>query len=157
MASGFLLFLSCLHKDRKSGRTALHLAAEEANLELIRLFLELPSCLSFVNAKVILESLSSAGAGMTFPPSSSELLLQSFPFLTVSFCFFVFRLTMETPPSTSLPACSIGWHSWTRFVCWWGREQTQVLGTWRTSSLCIWFLTALWENRWGPSEAWKCL
>lgn len=82
MASGFLLFLSCLHKDRKSGRTALHLAAEEANLELIRLFLELPSCLSFVNAKVILESLSSAGAGMTFPPSSSELLLQSFPFLT---------------------------------------------------------------------------
>lgn len=40
-------------KDRKSGRTALHLAAEEANLELIRLFLELPSCLSFVNAKVL--------------------------------------------------------------------------------------------------------
>uniref|UniRef100_A0A8C6CPY9 NF-kappa-B inhibitor zeta n=1 Tax=Moschus moschiferus TaxID=68415 RepID=A0A8C6CPY9_MOSMO len=38
-------------KDRKSGRTALHLAAEEANLELIRLFLELPSCLAFVNAK----------------------------------------------------------------------------------------------------------
>lgn len=38
-------------KDRKSGRSALHLAAEEANLELIRLFLELPSCLSFVNAK----------------------------------------------------------------------------------------------------------
>ncbi|XP_048202491.1 NF-kappa-B inhibitor zeta [Perognathus longimembris pacificus] len=38
-------------KDRKSGRTALHLAAEEANLELIRLFLELPSCLSFVNTK----------------------------------------------------------------------------------------------------------
>ncbi|KAM6223118.1 NF-kappa-B inhibitor zeta [Rhynchocyon petersi] len=38
-------------KDRKSGRTALHFAAEEANLELIRLFLELPSCLSFVNAK----------------------------------------------------------------------------------------------------------
>ncbi|XP_045142147.1 NF-kappa-B inhibitor zeta isoform X1 [Echinops telfairi] len=38
-------------KDRKSGRTALHLAAEEANLELIRLFLDLPSCLSFVNVK----------------------------------------------------------------------------------------------------------
>uniref|UniRef100_A0A672V4K2 NF-kappa-B inhibitor zeta n=1 Tax=Strigops habroptila TaxID=2489341 RepID=A0A672V4K2_STRHB len=38
-------------KDRKSGRSALHLAAEEANLELIRLFLELPNCLSFVNAK----------------------------------------------------------------------------------------------------------
>lgn len=38
-------------KDRKSGRTSLHLAAEEANLELIRLFLELPNCLSFVNAK----------------------------------------------------------------------------------------------------------
>ncbi|KAM6094760.1 NF-kappa-B inhibitor zeta isoform 2-T2 [Chlamydotis macqueenii] len=38
-------------KDRKSGRTALHLAAEEANLELIRLFLELPNCLSFVNSK----------------------------------------------------------------------------------------------------------
>nr|XP_030138453.3 NF-kappa-B inhibitor zeta [Taeniopygia guttata] len=38
-------------KDRKSGRSALHLAAEEANLELIRLFLELPHYLSFVNAK----------------------------------------------------------------------------------------------------------
>ncbi|XP_061859869.1 NF-kappa-B inhibitor zeta isoform X4 [Colius striatus] len=38
-------------KDRKSGRSALHLAAEEANLELIRLFLELPNCLSFINAK----------------------------------------------------------------------------------------------------------
>ncbi|XP_051483032.1 NF-kappa-B inhibitor zeta isoform X1 [Apus apus] len=38
-------------KDRKSGRSALHLAAEEANLELIRLFLDLPNCLSFVNAK----------------------------------------------------------------------------------------------------------
>ncbi|XP_050769104.1 NF-kappa-B inhibitor zeta isoform X2 [Gymnogyps californianus] len=38
-------------KDRKSGRSALHLAAEEANLELIRLFLELPNCLTFVNAK----------------------------------------------------------------------------------------------------------
>ncbi|KYO22539.1 NF-kappa-B inhibitor zeta isoform A [Alligator mississippiensis] len=38
-------------KDRKSGRSALHLAAEEANVELIRLFLELPNSLSFVNAK----------------------------------------------------------------------------------------------------------
>ncbi|KAG6935201.1 NFKB inhibitor zeta [Chelydra serpentina] len=38
-------------KDGKSGRSALHLAAEEANLELIRLFLDLPNCLSFVNAK----------------------------------------------------------------------------------------------------------
>lgn len=54
-------------KDRKSGRTALHLAAEEANLELIRLFLELPSCLSFVNAKVLLGILEScARVGMTF-------------------------------------------------------------------------------------------
>ncbi|KAJ7320344.1 hypothetical protein JRQ81_019855 [Phrynocephalus forsythii] len=38
-------------RDRKSGRSALHLAAEEANVELLRLFLELPSCLSFINAK----------------------------------------------------------------------------------------------------------
>ncbi|XP_053563520.1 NF-kappa-B inhibitor zeta [Bombina bombina] len=38
-------------KDRKSGRTALHLAAEEANLELLRIFLDLPNCLSFVNIK----------------------------------------------------------------------------------------------------------
>ncbi|KAH0624977.1 hypothetical protein JD844_032955 [Phrynosoma platyrhinos] len=38
-------------RDRKSGRSALHLAAEEANVELIRLFLELPTCLSFINAK----------------------------------------------------------------------------------------------------------
>ena len=54
-------------KDRKSGRTALHLAAEEANLELIRLFLELPSCLSFVNAKVLLEAFKNCTrVGITF-------------------------------------------------------------------------------------------
>ncbi|CAH2223052.1 NF-kappa-B inhibitor zeta [Pelobates cultripes] len=38
-------------QDRKSGRTALHLAAEEANLELLTIFLELPNSLSFINAK----------------------------------------------------------------------------------------------------------
>ncbi|XP_043926892.1 NF-kappa-B inhibitor zeta [Protopterus annectens] len=38
-------------KDRKSGRTTLHLAAEEANVELLRVFLELPNSLCFVNAK----------------------------------------------------------------------------------------------------------
>ncbi|KAL8222676.1 UNVERIFIED_CONTAM: hypothetical protein K2H54_077909 [Gekko kuhli] len=38
-------------RDRKSGRSALHLAAEEANVELLRLFLELPAYLSFINAK----------------------------------------------------------------------------------------------------------
>ncbi|KAM5179959.1 NF-kappa-B inhibitor zeta [Mantella aurantiaca] len=38
-------------RDRKSGRTALHLACEEANLELMCLFLELPNCLKFINAK----------------------------------------------------------------------------------------------------------
>lgn len=81
MASGFLLFFSCLHKDRKSGRTALHLAAEEANLELIRLFLELPSCLSFVNAKVILESLSSARCRNDLPTFKFWAPFGSFPFL----------------------------------------------------------------------------
>ncbi|XP_044142680.1 NF-kappa-B inhibitor zeta-like [Bufo gargarizans] len=38
-------------RDRKSGRTALHLACEEANLELMSLFLELPNSLHFINAK----------------------------------------------------------------------------------------------------------
>ncbi|XP_063809676.1 NF-kappa-B inhibitor zeta isoform X2 [Pseudophryne corroboree] len=38
-------------RDRKSGRTALHLACEEANLELMSLFLELPNSLLFINAK----------------------------------------------------------------------------------------------------------
>ncbi|OCT92350.1 NF-kappa-B inhibitor zeta isoform X2 [Xenopus laevis] len=38
-------------KDSKSGRTALHMAAEEANLELLSLFLELPKALSFINEK----------------------------------------------------------------------------------------------------------
>ncbi|XP_077152899.1 NF-kappa-B inhibitor zeta isoform X1 [Ranitomeya variabilis] len=37
--------------DRKSGRTALHLTCEEANLELMSLFLELPTSLVFINAK----------------------------------------------------------------------------------------------------------
>ncbi|KAB5523365.1 hypothetical protein PHYPO_G00151710 [Pangasianodon hypophthalmus] len=38
-------------KDRKSGRTALHMAAEEANVELLRLFLDQPDSLSVINAK----------------------------------------------------------------------------------------------------------
>ncbi|KAM4047802.1 NF-kappa-B inhibitor zeta [Anomaloglossus baeobatrachus] len=38
-------------RDRKSGRTALHLACEEANLELMSIFLELPNSLLFINAK----------------------------------------------------------------------------------------------------------
>lgn len=39
-------------QDRKSGRTALHMAAEEANVELLRLFLDQPDSLSVINAKV---------------------------------------------------------------------------------------------------------
>uniref|UniRef100_A0A8C5LUH6 NFKB inhibitor zeta n=1 Tax=Leptobrachium leishanense TaxID=445787 RepID=A0A8C5LUH6_9ANUR len=38
-------------QDRKSGRTALHLAAEEANIELLMFFLESPNSMNFVNAK----------------------------------------------------------------------------------------------------------
>ncbi|XP_069613849.1 NF-kappa-B inhibitor zeta [Ranitomeya imitator] len=38
-------------RDRKSGRTALHLTCEEANLELMSLFLELPTSLLFINTK----------------------------------------------------------------------------------------------------------
>uniref|UniRef100_A0A3B1JN75 NFKB inhibitor zeta n=1 Tax=Astyanax mexicanus TaxID=7994 RepID=A0A3B1JN75_ASTMX len=37
--------------DRKSGRTALHMAAEEANVELLRLFLDQPNSFTVVNAK----------------------------------------------------------------------------------------------------------
>ncbi|KAL7852696.1 hypothetical protein SRHO_G00184810 [Serrasalmus rhombeus] len=37
--------------DRKSGRTALHMAAEEANVELMRLFLDQPNSFAFINAK----------------------------------------------------------------------------------------------------------
>lgn len=42
----------CFKQDRKSGRTALHMAAEEANIELLRLFLDQPSYFSVINAKV---------------------------------------------------------------------------------------------------------
>ncbi|XP_048871914.1 NF-kappa-B inhibitor zeta isoform X2 [Brienomyrus brachyistius] len=38
-------------KDRKSGRTALHIATEEANVELLRLFLDQPDSLSVINEK----------------------------------------------------------------------------------------------------------
>ncbi|XP_072116320.1 NF-kappa-B inhibitor zeta [Mobula birostris] len=38
-------------RDRKSGRTPLHLAAEEANVDLLRYFLEQPNSLNVVNAK----------------------------------------------------------------------------------------------------------
>lgn len=79
----FMLFFP-FDQDRKSGRTALHLAAEEANLELIRLFLELPSCLSFVNAKVLLESFNNCTrVRMTLSfLQAFELLSCKSPFLT---------------------------------------------------------------------------
>ncbi|TSK17775.1 NF-kappa-B inhibitor zeta [Bagarius yarrelli] len=46
-----LMGASYATKDRKSGRTALHMAAEEANVELLRLFLDQPDSLSVINAK----------------------------------------------------------------------------------------------------------
>ncbi|XP_063068595.1 NF-kappa-B inhibitor zeta isoform X2 [Engraulis encrasicolus] len=42
---------SCGTQDTKSGRSALHMAAEQANVELLRLFLDQPQYLSFVNLK----------------------------------------------------------------------------------------------------------
>ncbi|KAK1802914.1 hypothetical protein P4O66_021454, partial [Electrophorus voltai] len=54
MASLAKLFILCgspLLQDRKSGRNALHMAAEEANVELLRLFLDEPNSLSVINAK----------------------------------------------------------------------------------------------------------
>ncbi|XP_067897031.1 NF-kappa-B inhibitor zeta isoform X2 [Heterodontus francisci] len=38
-------------RDRKSGRTPMHLAAEEANVDILRHFLEQPASLNVVNAK----------------------------------------------------------------------------------------------------------
>ncbi|XP_043557025.1 NF-kappa-B inhibitor zeta isoform X1 [Chiloscyllium plagiosum] len=38
-------------RDRKSGRTALHLAAEEANVDILRFFLDQPTSLNVVNTK----------------------------------------------------------------------------------------------------------
>ncbi|XP_042369000.1 NF-kappa-B inhibitor zeta [Plectropomus leopardus] len=46
-----LMGASCETKDLKSGRTCLHVASEEANLELLNIFLERPSSLSEVNVK----------------------------------------------------------------------------------------------------------
>ncbi|XP_041936436.1 NF-kappa-B inhibitor zeta isoform X2 [Alosa sapidissima] len=42
---------SCGAKDLKSGRTVLHMAAEEANMELLSLFLDQPQSLSVINLK----------------------------------------------------------------------------------------------------------
>uniref|UniRef100_A0A8C5EFG0 NF-kappa-B inhibitor zeta-like n=1 Tax=Gouania willdenowi TaxID=441366 RepID=A0A8C5EFG0_GOUWI len=41
---------SCGTKDQKSGRTCVHIAAEEANLELLNIFLQQSMSLSFVNS-----------------------------------------------------------------------------------------------------------
>ncbi|XP_019898015.1 NF-kappa-B inhibitor zeta isoform X2 [Esox lucius] len=46
-----LMGSSCATKDRKSGRTSLHMASEEANVELLRVFLDQQGSLSSVNAK----------------------------------------------------------------------------------------------------------
>ncbi|XP_071774303.2 NF-kappa-B inhibitor zeta [Centroberyx gerrardi] len=46
-----LMGACCGTKDLKSGRTSLHMASEEANVELFHLFLEQPSSLSIVNVK----------------------------------------------------------------------------------------------------------
>lgn len=47
--------MSYFPQDRKSGRTPLHMAAEETNVELLRCFLEQPTSLNVVNAKVRLQ------------------------------------------------------------------------------------------------------
>ncbi|KAJ8410528.1 hypothetical protein AAFF_G00194320 [Aldrovandia affinis] len=41
----------CCSWDHKSGRTSLHMAAEEANVELLRLFLDQPDSMAIINAK----------------------------------------------------------------------------------------------------------
>ncbi|KAF7652360.1 hypothetical protein LDENG_00097930 [Lucifuga dentata] len=46
-----LMGASCGAFDLKSGRTSLHMASEEANVELFELFLNLPSWMSVVNMK----------------------------------------------------------------------------------------------------------
>uniref|UniRef100_UPI0037E8A9A6 NF-kappa-B inhibitor zeta isoform X1 n=2 Tax=Semicossyphus pulcher TaxID=241346 RepID=UPI0037E8A9A6 len=46
-----LMGASCGTMDLKSGRTCLHMAAEEANVELLRIFLDQPSSLPLVNVK----------------------------------------------------------------------------------------------------------
>ncbi|KAJ8004021.1 hypothetical protein DPEC_G00154470 [Dallia pectoralis] len=46
-----LMGSSCATKDRKSGRTSLHMASEEANVELLRILLDQPDSLTTVNAK----------------------------------------------------------------------------------------------------------
>ncbi|XP_061082938.1 NF-kappa-B inhibitor zeta-like isoform X1 [Conger conger] len=45
-----LMGASCRSKDHKSGRTSLHMAAEEANVELLLLFLDQPDSLAIVNS-----------------------------------------------------------------------------------------------------------
>ncbi|XP_031669448.1 NF-kappa-B inhibitor zeta isoform X1 [Oncorhynchus kisutch] len=46
-----LMGASCATKDHKSGRTSLHMASQEANVELLRIFLDQPASLSIVNVK----------------------------------------------------------------------------------------------------------
>lgn len=46
------VFSSCFTQDRKSGRTVLHMAAEEANIELLHIFLDQSNYFSIINAKV---------------------------------------------------------------------------------------------------------
>ncbi|XP_042175361.1 NF-kappa-B inhibitor zeta isoform X3 [Oncorhynchus tshawytscha] len=46
-----LMGASCATKDHKSGRTSLHMASQEANVELLRIFLDQPDSLSIVNVK----------------------------------------------------------------------------------------------------------
>ncbi|XP_056157015.1 NF-kappa-B inhibitor zeta-like [Lampris incognitus] len=46
-----LMGACCETRDLKHGRTSLHMAAEVANVELFRLFLEKPASLSIVNAR----------------------------------------------------------------------------------------------------------
>ncbi|XP_047194971.1 NF-kappa-B inhibitor zeta-like [Hippoglossus stenolepis] len=46
-----LMGASLATKDLKSGRTCLHMASEEANVQLLQLFLDRPRSLSVVNVK----------------------------------------------------------------------------------------------------------
>ncbi|CAN9498076.1 unnamed protein product [Ophioblennius macclurei] len=46
-----LMGASSMAQDMKSGRTCLHMASEEANMELLKVFLNIPMSLSIVNVK----------------------------------------------------------------------------------------------------------
>lgn len=117
-------------QDLKSGRTCLHMASQEANVELFSIFLDQPSSLSIVNAKVSCAVAVKSGWNECNAQTARAVVCDS-----ASACF---RPSVETQRCTLSALCKTIKVKWKRWSCWWEKEQTPGPGTLKMNFRLSW-------------------